>query len=164
MRKKHYKNIVKVWAQKFKSNVESLCEDEREKILSQNLGEVLFFVELGLSLLTGFKLKHTQRLAVALLVKSDSNGLLEQVSTGEGKTIIIVAFCMIKNLIDHSVDVITSSLVLAERDASANQEYFELFGVSVSLNCSEDIQKRAEAYKKDIVYGEIGSFQRDILL
>ena len=105
----------------------------KRSIASQNLGEVLFFVELGLSLLTGFRLKHTQRLAVALLVKSDSNGLLEQVSTGEGKTIIIVAFCIIKNLIGHSVDVITSSLVLAERDATANQEYFELFGVGVTI-------------------------------
>ena len=162
--KEYYKTIVKVWAHTFKRNVESLCEDERERILLQNLGEVLFFVEVGLSLLTGFKLRNTQRLAVALLVKNHSNGLLEQVSTGEGKTIIIVAFCIIKNIIGHSVDVITSSPVLAERDATENQEYFELFGVSVSHNCSEDIQKRAEAYKKDIVYGEIGSFQRDILL
>ena len=163
-KKEYYKSIIKVWAQEFKSNVESLSEDEKEKVLFQNLSEVLSFVEVGLSLLTGFKLRHTQRLAVALLVKSNPNGLLEQVSTGEGKTIIIVAFCVIKNLIGHSVDVITSSPVLAERDATENKEYFELFGVSVSHNCSEDIQRRAEAYKKDIVYGEIGSFERDILL
>ena len=162
--KESYKKIVKDWAQKFKNNMKSICEDERQKILLQKLAEVLFFIEVGLSLLTGFKLRHTQRLAIALLVKSNSNGLLEQVSTGQGKTIIIVAFCTIKNLIGHSVDVITSSPVLAERDAAENQEYFELFGVSVSHNCSEDIQKRAEAYKKDVVYGQIGSFQRDILL
>ena len=62
------------------------------------------------------------------------------------------------------VDIITSSPVLAKRDADENQKIYELFGATVSHNCSEDKEERQKAYMSSIVYGEIGTFQRDILL
>ncbi|CAG2200975.1 unnamed protein product [Mytilus edulis] len=62
------------------------------------------------------------------------------------------------------VDIITSSSVLAKRDSRINNDVFDLFNVSVSNNCSENINDRREAYSSDVVYGEIGSFQRDILI
>ena len=61
-------------------------------------------------------------------------------------------------------DIITSSPVLAERDANENQKLFDLFGISVAHNSYEDINQRRTAYEKQIVYGDVSSFQRDYLL
>lgn len=46
-----------------------------------------------------------------------------------------------KALCGEKVDVITSSSVLAKRDAEDNRDIYSLFGINVSHNCSEDIEK-----------------------
>jgi preprotein translocase subunit SecA len=96
---------------------------------------------------------------------TNDNNTLAQVSTGEGKSLIVVAASIIKVLCGEKVDIITSSPVLAKRDAEENRDIYNLFGVSVSHNCSEDIEKRKEAYSNNqVVYGDLSNFQRDYLL
>ena len=100
---------------------------------------------------------------MALLV--NDNSTLAQVSTGEGKTIIVVAIAIIKALLGEKVDIITSSSVLAKRDADQNKDIYVLFGIGVSHNCSEVIEERKEAYSSNqIIYGDLANFQRDHLL
>jgi hypothetical protein len=55
--------------------------------------------------------------------------------------------------------------VLAKRDAEGNRDIYSLFDIHVSHNCSEDIEKRKEAYSgNQVVYGDLSNFQRDYLL
>ncbi|VDM73037.1 unnamed protein product, partial [Strongylus vulgaris] len=64
-------------------------------------------------------LRDTQKVAVLCAMKNQKN-LLSQVNTGEGKSLIIVALAImrIKTANDaETVDIITSSSVLAQRDA-----------------------------------------------
>ena len=68
-----------------------------------------------------------------------------------------------------TVDILTSSEVLAERDAEESKPMFEIFDINVSCNCDEEANAnekvRKERYEKNsVIYGEIGHFQRDILL
>eukprot|EP00112_Aurelia_sp_Birch-Aquarium-sp1_P011667 Seg2454.7 transcript_id=Seg2454.7/GoldUCD/mRNA.D3Y31 product="Protein translocase subunit SecA" protein_id=Seg2454.7/GoldUCD/D3Y31 len=165
-KKESHLTNVKDWTSNLKERVIEFGKDKRGEFLEENINEIFAHVEIGISLITGYKMRQTQRLSALLMLLSNDRGLLQQVSTGEGKTIIIVAFCIVKALLGHTIDVITSSSVLAKRDAEDkdNAKVYSLFEVSVSHNCSEEIDKRIEAYKKSVVYGDIGSFQRDMLL
>ncbi|CAF1659730.1 unnamed protein product, partial [Didymodactylos carnosus] len=60
---------------------------------------------------------------------------LAQISTGEGKSIIIPALAAIKALGCHRVDVITSLSVLTIRDAKDFKPFFQMFNLQVSNNC-----------------------------
>ncbi|XP_066925702.1 uncharacterized protein [Clytia hemisphaerica] len=114
-----------------------------------------------------FELRYTQKLAVMLFLISEKHhkGMLQQLSTGEGKSIIIAVLSIYYALSGQNVDIITSSPVLAKRDAKENERLYSLFNISVGHNCDESLEQRKNVYaKKQVIYGEIGAFQRDILL
>ncbi|CAF3989486.1 unnamed protein product [Adineta steineri] len=110
------------------------------------------------------RLRPTQRMAVLYAVESGKN-VLEQVNTGEGKSYIIAAIAIIRCKIGHKhVDIITSSPVLAQRDADDMRSLYAKFELTVGHNCDEDVEQRKKAYESHIVYGDIARFQRDYLL
>ncbi|GMT02992.1 hypothetical protein PENTCL1PPCAC_25166, partial [Pristionchus entomophagus] len=92
--------------------------------------------------------------------------LLQQVSTGEGKSYIIAAIAAIRCLGDKNatVDVITTSPVLAKRDANMLFGLYHALGLTVAHNCEESREAREIAYKAQVVYGDMAHFQRDYLL
>ena len=71
-------------------------------------------------------------------MKNYNKGILGQISTGEGKTIIIAMLAIFKSLQGYSVNIITSSKVLAERDSNDNDKLFELFYLTSFNNCDEE--------------------------
>ncbi|CAF1011148.1 unnamed protein product [Didymodactylos carnosus] len=130
---------------------------------------ILDIVNRGIRLKRRFSLRDTQKLVVMLMLMNERS-LLSQVATGEGKTLIITTFCIIKCLYGEKLDIVTSCSVLAKRDAESdppkgNKDLYELFGASVGHICSEDIDQRAQTFNRcDVVYGDLSSFQRDYLL
>ena len=61
-------------------------------------------------------------------------------STGEGKSIIAVLFCLVVHLLHkQTVDVVTSNSELAERDAKAYADIFRAFGIGVSCRDSSEM-------------------------
>ena len=89
--------------------------------------------------------------------------LLQQIATGEGKTMILCMAAVYKVLLGEKVDIVTSSSVLATRDAVDQKPFYDIFNVTVSHCCHEELSKRRKAYEADVIYGDVGSFQRDIL-
>ena len=61
------------------------------------------------------------------------------------------------------VDIVTSSSVLAKRDAAEQSELFSLFGLTVGENSGPSSETKRIQYEKHIVYGDVGSFVGDIL-
>ncbi|XP_026480496.1 uncharacterized protein LOC113386951 [Ctenocephalides felis] len=91
--------------------------------------------------------------------------ILAQISTGEGKSLIIVAFAIIKAMRRETLHVVTSSTVLAQRDATINNDIYSAFGINVGDNCDQVIDKRKQSYSRNkVIYGELSYFQRDYLL
>ena len=145
-------------------------------VVKENKEEVLAVIQQGIKLKRKYYLRDTQMIAIVLFLLNNQRGMLEQVSTGEGKSLIVVALAVFKYLSGETVDIITSSSVLAKHDAEENQDIYKLFvppnfhqnseytSSPVSHICSEDVDERKKAYKSAIVYGEISTFQRDILL
>ena len=130
----------------------------------QIMFEVIAVINQAVFLLHGFRLRSTQLLSLVIFIHNKKQGILEQVSTGEGKTLIIAALAIFKVLMGENVDILTSSPILAQRDASINRDMYQLFHIKVGHNSSEKTEERKKVYvDSDVVYGEIGAFQRDIL-
>jgi len=148
---------VKEWIKETKLNV--------KRNIKPPIVEALAIITRMFQIKTGNKitLRDTQLMSILTMWDSD-NGILMQVSTGEGKTFIGVSFAILKVLYGENVDVITSSSILAVRDADENKEFFEFFGISVDHNCHQDIERRKQAYGSQVVYGILGNYQRDYLL
>jgi preprotein translocase subunit SecA len=79
--------------------------------------ELFAVVMRGIQLVEGYLPRYTQIITVLLMLYSEKRGLLMQVSTGEGKSLIIGMLTIIKCLQGHTIDIVTSSPVLAKRDA-----------------------------------------------
>ncbi|CAD8155514.1 unnamed protein product [Paramecium pentaurelia] len=97
----------------------------------------------------------------------DQKGRLAQIYTGEGKTLIIamlaILLCKKKK---QNVDIVTSSPVLAIRDAQELAKFYELFQISVAHNIHEQQEQKKNqisCYECQIIYGDPHSFQADIL-
>ena len=125
----------------------------------------------GCSLKFGYEPRVIQIIALLFfLFKDKHKGLIEQIYTGEGKTIIISFLAIIKALEGKKVDILTSSCVLAERDATEMKDFYNLFGLSVDyckVNNDKELfdnsLENLECYNADIVYGDSLSLEADIL-
>ena len=122
-------------------------------------------------------LRDAQMLAILIFVSSSGDGKvgrrMAQISTGEGKTLITALLVVYHVLSNWSagrrfVDIITSSSVLAEGNVAEVKWFYDIFGVGVENNCdeacSQDEKLRSRRYNTDVIYGDLSSFQRDILL
>ncbi|XP_025153364.1 uncharacterized protein LOC112588266 isoform X2 [Harpegnathos saltator] len=150
---------------KHKSNIQ-LYEKENDKLqyIYNYVAELLGLIDNTINLKRNFRLRDTQKLAILALFRNKCSTLM-QVSTGEGKSLIVVALSILKALCGQKVDIITSSSVLAKRDSEINNDIYDFFSVSVSHNCDNDVEKRKEMYScKNVIYGELSGFQRDYLL
>ena len=84
------------------------------KYISNIIATMLRVVEIEFK----YKIRNTQIISLLIcLLDSNKNGLIEEVKTGEGKTIIIAFLAVIYCLQGKKVDILTSSPVLAERDS-----------------------------------------------
>jgi preprotein translocase subunit SecA len=126
----------------------------------------------------GYVPRDVQLIAVAVFASSDDRQAgrmprrMGEISTGEGKT-LISALVAIYHVLRHwnedrHVNIITSSSVLAEANIAEIGWLFQAFGVSVSNNCDQQCSNnedvRRNRYNNDVIYGDLGSFMRDILL
>ena len=118
----------------------------------------------------GIKPRNIQILSLLLfLLKSKTEGIIEQIQTGEGKSLIITFLATIKAFSGNKVDILTSSPVLAERDTKKMADFYEIFDIKVDY-CREiknnEIGEENSVYpyyNADICYGNELSFEGDIL-
>jgi preprotein translocase subunit SecA len=101
-----------------------------------------------------------------MIYHNNSNGLMEEVRTGEGKSLIIMFEATLKALEGKKIDILTSSPVLAERDSEMFKKFYETFGLTCDY-CHEDGENNQnlnyKCYEADIVYGTVLSFAGDYL-
>lgn len=161
-------SIEKVYSHKYLRYTEKEIREWSENSKQRaSFEEKLAVIVRAISIVTKFevKLRPTQLLTVIYLLRYDRN-ILAQVSTGEGKSWIGVAIGIFNGLSKRNVDIVTSSKTLAERDANKpeHKRVFELFGIAVGHNCSENDSTRRNVYSScSVIYGDLGSFQRDYL-
>ncbi|XP_073472456.1 uncharacterized protein [Aquarana catesbeiana] len=124
----------------------------------------------------GYFPRATQFASVISLLLSNSQdvkGYLMEIGTGEGKSCIVALFALIQAIRGKTVDIITSSPVLAHRDAEEWSKLYEKFDITCSvippahLGVSADSKDPTavirKAYNSHIVYGTVEDFAADIL-
>ncbi|XP_070496221.1 uncharacterized protein [Chironomus tepperi] len=167
---KNKMNTIQSECDEVKANIEKFKSFDNDKLFnesksSKNPSKLLAIIISVIKNVAKVELRDTQIIAILTMYHSDS-GVLMQVSTGEGKTFIGVAFAILKVLLNENVDIVTSSTVLAKRDATnnINKKIFFVFDIKVDHNCHEKPDERKKAYDCQIVYGTLCNFQRDYLL
>ncbi|UCM86433.1 MAG: hypothetical protein LF885_07155 (plasmid) [Rickettsia endosymbiont of Culicoides impunctatus] len=177
---------IKEWARIFKSKSSS----EHDKMFSwkdnkstETISEVISVIIRAVIIYDHYPKGPRDTQLISLLLFLDCNnikGRLGNVYTGEGKTLITIMLATCLGLLGKRVDVVTSSKVLAIRDSQARASgtkegykgFFKMFDLHASNNCDEECEKpdtgedeRKSRYQNcSIIYGEVGYFQRDILL
>jgi preprotein translocase subunit SecA len=115
---------------------------------------------------SNFEPRPIQILAVLIMFDTnDQGGRLLQILTGEGKSTVVSMLAVIKALNNLHVDIITSSMTLARRDAHERKSFYDYFDITVSHNNDETSYSSGpkECYKADVVYGNSSQFQFDLL-
>ena len=160
-KKEELKNMtcdeIKQWAEKIKK--------EKEK----DIDCIIAHINQSFKNIFGFDLKPTQIISVLLLLKKKQNfGRIAQILTGEGKTATIITLASVNVILGHKVDIVTSSEILAKRDAEneKNKKIYDSLGITVA-HCIKDKNNHErgprKCYLADIVYGDAHNFQGDIL-
>ncbi|CAF3721548.1 unnamed protein product [Rotaria sp. Silwood1] len=109
--------------------------------------------------------RDIQILSLLLFIENQqkNRGRLAQIRTGEGKSIIIAMLAAYLSLAPAKkcVDIITTSEVLAQRDAEEFASFYQMFNLTVGHNCHEPSQ--TPNYSVDIIYGTVNQFAGDLL-
>ncbi|CAD7968368.1 unnamed protein product, partial [Amoebophrya sp. A120] len=95
-----------------------------------------------------------------------TRGVLLQVATGEGKTELLAGVAVIMAVVyGKKVDSMTSSPVLAKRDAEKNANIYEQFGLRVAANTQDNQEKTGDGgnYLSDVTVGDPADFMFDAL-
>ncbi|CAF3758398.1 unnamed protein product [Rotaria sordida] len=154
------KDQIKQWANQVK-NHDDLRMSNEDFII-----EALAVIKQAYLLDSDFHLTDAQILSSLIILNANyAKGRLLQVRTGEGKSTIISALAVIYALKGKNVDIITSSPVLAERDAKEKAKFYSMFDIQCSSNNDKSsyLTGPKACYKKQIVYGEVAQFQFDTL-
>ncbi len=110
---------------------------------------------------SGNKPRAIQLLSLLMMMDAKHDkGMIAQIGTGEGKSTIVAMLAAIKALQGEKVDVITSSEVLAARDAAEKKIFYNILKLTVNDNSKN---KDLDCYKANIVYGDISDFGGDLL-
>ena len=92
------------------------------------------------------------------------NGMITEMRTGEGKTLVATLPVYLNALTGKGVHVVTVNDYLASRDSAWNGKLYNYLGLSVGciVHGMSDIQRR-EAYNSDVTYGTNHEFGFDYL-
>ncbi|CAF4316523.1 unnamed protein product, partial [Didymodactylos carnosus] len=113
---------------------------------------------------------HLYDIIPLILYTCHDKGLIEQVRTGEGKTLIVGITAAFLALCGNAVDIVSSNRDLAIDGEKKCHSFFQLLKIESGHICSEDDDVNHQSYRPDsntcqgnIVYGKVGAFKRDIL-
>lgn len=165
-----YKEICAVYKEKYrkytKKQIREYGTSTRTKQLAYEEISAIAVVMRANEITSGYSLLEVQILAILEFFEKDTNKIC-QINTGEGKTAIASALAVIRSLQGHTVDIITSNSVLAEDAAKDRENFYALFGLSVTHNNQNPKEPYViglrPCYVRDIVYGTIGTFAFDYL-
>ena len=132
------------------------------------LAEIIAVVSRGNQLSSTHQPRDTQLISLLVMLDAKDKGRLAQIATGEGKSTIVAMLAAIKALQGQTVDVVSSSPILAYRDAEEKADFFSLFDLTVGSNwdpLTDDAMTPGykACYGKNIVYGDANHFEFDLL-
>ena len=148
----------------------NICQDDlfkdwilknKQSIKNNNFrGNIFAFFYVINKRITGFDIRPIQLISLLFLTKNKPKlgGIFLQINTGEGKSLIIQFLAAYLALLGNKVDIISSSSILADRDA----EDENIINFYLNLGLTSGSASKDE-YDKIIVYGDTQNFEAAIL-
>ena len=130
------------------------------------LSSCLAVTLMALQICKEFRPLNTQLVSYCLLVairRTNEKGRLLEILTGEGKSCVIAMVAATYALQGRTVDIVTSSPVLSQRDAEEWREFHSMMKLEVGCNVEDNTKEDTTCYECPIVYGTVETFARDIL-
>ncbi|XP_058639026.1 protein translocase subunit SecA [Onychostoma macrolepis] len=124
--------------------------------------QILFTLCKAVETTKPYKPRVTQMVSWCILVLSESSRLV-QVGTGEGKSCIVAMFAAYQAMMGKTPDIISSSPVLAERDAKEWFDFYNELNITVDVNIDKSENELKKCYECQVVYGTTVSFAADFL-
>ena len=154
-----YQNYNKEEFQNWTKNIfPSLKFDSQES--EKNIAITLGMISLVMKKERGYYLRYTQLIAVLMFIGKDKRyGLIEEISTGEGKSCIICSLSIYFALQGHKVDIISSGYTLVKRDSDEFKNIYDYFNLTTAYPYNSE----PGPYTCDILYGTFLEFEGDYL-
>ena len=136
---------------------------QKELIDINNIGRIYSYFNHINKAHSKFDIYIIQLISLLILSKEKLpkiKGIICKINTGEGKSTIIQFLSAYKVLLGNKVDIITSSQLLAERDAKKKEKvkFYQDLDISVGYIPNEE-----KSYNFDIIYGDTSQFSSDII-
>ena len=126
----------------------------------KNIAITLGMISLVMKKEKGYYLRNTQLIAVLMFIgKEKKYGLIEEISTGEGKSCIISSLSIYFALRKHKVDIISSGYSLVKRDSDEFKNIYDYFNLTTAYPYNSE----PGPYTCDILYGTFLEFEGDYL-
>lgn len=141
------------------------CSNINNQDVENKEGLVLRKVQImAVILFFAFKLREFSYLPKSL-TKGIKTRAIFQISTGEGKTLILAVIAIVSVLLgQENVNIITSTTAYAQRDVEKTREIYKKCGVTVSY-IREDEQWRPNQFSNfKVLYGNLTSFLKIYLI
>ena len=103
---------------------------------------------------------ETQVFALLALIHApepEKKGVMAQIKTGEGKSVIITMLALWYAMNGHVVDIVTSSDPLASRDCERFRKLFHAFGFTSAFIDNDTMQ--TDVFQSTILYGTNSAFE-----
>ena len=144
--------------------LDRICKSEQKDSVNV-LSTCLAVTSMALYACKEFWPLNTQLVSYCLLVarRMQNRGRLLEILTGEGKSCVIAMVAATFALQGRTVDIVTSSPVLSQRDAEEWRTFYSKLNLSAACNVAEIREGDAGFYDCPIVYGTVETFARDIL-
>ncbi|MDO9576596.1 MAG: preprotein translocase subunit SecA [Candidatus Cloacimonadales bacterium] len=152
---------------------EKELKQQNQDILDEYLPEVFAIIKDTCRRLLGYEYNVRGNKAVWEMVPFDvqligaivlHSGIITEMATGEGKTLVAVMPLFLNALLGHGVHLITVNDYLAARDSEWMSPIFEFHGLEVGcITNGITNEARKEAYAKDVTYGTNSEFGFDYL-
>ena len=106
----------------------------------ENQLKLISLMNFANKLVFGYYARNTQLISLLFFINKPNNeGLIQQVMTGEGKSLIISFLAVFINLVHKKkVDILTSSIILAQRDCLLYKNFYKLFDVKTDF-CRDNL-------------------------
>lgn len=141
------------------------ARDSGKAWLMEHRPEVMALLCRASTLASNWQPYDSQKLPLAMLMQGHRVAL--QCLTGEGKQLLLALFSAYRALLfkDGYLIVLTSDADLASREPEELKNFYEMVGLRVGHNVSEEVQVRKQTYQDvDVVYAHQSLLLTDYLL
>ncbi|XP_071447412.1 uncharacterized protein [Hetaerina americana] len=160
------KYASKSWENASPMEIHKWATSKKGNLGDREVYEAIAVMDRANELVTGgHRLRDAQILSLLTFLLQNDKGLLSEIKTGEGKTMIVSFLAAVKALQGQCVDIITSNPVLASDGVREKQDFYALLDLSVSTNNPDEGYRSGgrDCYRSNVVYGSISNFQFDYL-